>query len=80
MTRRRAYRRHNPQYVLAWIERFYDLFGQMPTYEQIGRGCEISSKAQVKHVLERLQQAGKLRLTGRKRGILLPDATGEFEE
>ena len=72
----RRYVRHNPGYVLRYIKVFLETHGRSPSYGEIGKGCDISSKAQVSHVLKKLEQSGDITNTGRKHGIRVVERAG----
>lgn len=55
------------------IEYKMDHNGNSPSYDQIMDACEISSKSEVKRILEGMEGAGLLNLNGR-RGIEIPNS------
>ena len=53
--------------------------GNSPSYDQIGDVCGISSKSEVKRILESMESAGLLKLNGR-RGIEVPNSEWQMKE
>ena len=56
-------KRHDLDAVLQAIAQYHAEHGYAPTLRELGDLCDVSSKAHVKYLLDKLERAGRIRRT-----------------
>ena len=65
--------------ALEFIKRYWAEFGGSPSYGEIAAAL-VTNRERVRVIVHQLHREGMVRLTGGRRGIMLPDLAENFSE